>query len=139
MRRLIAAWLLLSLPMAQAAELHYSKAEVRKELVALVDTQLAAFRTGDFARAYERAAAPLRAQFTLKEFTVMVEQSYPLIAHNERAEFGLTMDDGENATLTVRVFGAGGQSVDYRYALARESAGWRISGVVPEKSPPPGV
>ncbi|MES1194742.1 MAG: DUF4864 domain-containing protein [Opitutus sp.] len=111
---------------------HYSKPEVRKELVGVVDAQLAAFRSGDFKRAYGFAARPLRAQFTLKEFTAMITRSYPFIAHNERAEPGLPMDDGETATLAVRVFGAGGKSADYRYLLTREADGWRISGVLPE-------
>ena len=136
MRLLILVSLLLAAPVARAAEpaeSHYSKADVRKELVAVVDLQLAAFRAGDFKRAYTFAAEPLRLQFTLKEFTVMITRSYPFIAHNERAETGLPMDDGANATMSVRVFGPGGKSADFRYTLVRETDGWRISGVLPEK------
>ncbi len=136
MRPLIVLCLLLAAPGGRAAEaeaMHYSKADVRKELVGVVDGQLAAFRAGDFARAYTFAARPLRAHFTLKEFSAMVTHSYPFIAHNERDEPGLPMDDGETATLPVRVFGAGGKSADYRYQLTREADGWHISGVLPEQ------
>jgi hypothetical protein len=140
MRWLIVACLLLVGPVIRAADpddAHYSKPGVRKELVAAIDAQLAAFRASDFAGAYKLAAEPLRLQFTLKQFTAMVTRTYPLIAHNQRAEFGLPMDDGVNATLTVRVYGASGKFAVYRYVLAREAAAWRISGVLPESAPGP--
>jgi len=136
MRPLIVLCLLLAAPGVRAAGtdgMHYSKAEVRKELVAVVDGQLAAFRAGDFARAYGFAAQPLRAQFTLKAFAAMVARSYPFVAHSERAEPGLPMDDGETAVLPVRVFAAGGKSADYQYQFTREGDGWHITGVLPEQ------
>jgi hypothetical protein len=138
------AWLVVNLLLAtllvraeESDTVRYSKPGVRKELVAVVDAQLAAFRASDFAGAYKLAAEPLRIQFSLKEFTAMVTRSYPLIAHNVRAEFGLPMDDGVNATVSVRVFGTGGKSADYRYVLSREAAVWRISGVLPQARPRP--
>lgn len=116
----------------EPAVMRYSRPAVRKELVAVVAGQLAAFRADDFARAYEFAARALRDQFTLEEFAGMIARGYPLIRRNARADFGLPMDDGTQATMTVEVSAPGG-SAAYRYTFVKEPAGWRISGVQPEK------
>jgi hypothetical protein len=42
----------------------------------------------------------------------------------------LVRDDGARATVTVRVFGAGGESAAYDYVLVREEDVWRIAGVL---------
>jgi len=118
---------------AEPGDLHYSHAAVRKEIIAVVESQLAAFRASDFDQAYRFAAQGLRRQFTVARFTAMIARSYPLMLHNERAEFDLPQDDGLNAVLSVEVFAAGGHSAKYRYTFVKESAGWRIAGVVPEK------
>ncbi len=68
--------------------LHYSRPAERKELIAVVEGQLAAFRANDFDKAYGFAAQGLRQQFTVEQFTVMITRGYPIILHNERAEFG---------------------------------------------------
>ncbi|HWA10630.1 MAG TPA: DUF4864 domain-containing protein [Opitutaceae bacterium] len=139
MRLLLIAIVLAGLPWAAAAESHYSKPEVRKELTGIVESQLADFRREDFAAAYVWAATALQRQFPLKAFTTMIKNGYPLIAHSERAEFGLPMDDGEVATLSVRVFGPRGQYGDYSYQFVHESAGWRIGGVAPDKPRGPAI
>jgi hypothetical protein len=123
----------LSARAADSEGLHYSRPTERKELVAVVEGQLAAFRANDFDKAYGFAAQGLRQQFTVEQFTVMITRGYPMILHNERAEFGLPQDDGTNAVLSVQVFTAGNHSAAYRYLLVKESAGWRITGVTPEK------
>jgi hypothetical protein len=116
-----------------APAMHYSRPEVRKEIVAVVEGQLAAFRANDYAQAYTFAARQLREQFTAKQFTVMIVRGYPVIAQNKRAECGLPMDDGSTATLVVEVFASEGRSGSYRYTLLKEAAGWRIAGVVENK------
>jgi hypothetical protein len=130
---------------ADSEGLHYSRPADRREITAVVEAQLAAFRANDFDKAYGFAAQGLRQQFTVEQFTVMITRGYPLILHNERAEFGLPQDDGTSAVLSVQVFAAGNQSAAYRYLLVKESAGstasggakgdpvWRITGVTPEK------
>lgn len=109
--------------------LHGSKPEVRREIVAVVDAQLAAFRVGDVRKAYRYASADLRAQKPLQAFALIVRENYPEIWTNTRAEFGLVRDDGAQATLLVQVFGKDGDAA-YDYTLAREKAGWRISAVL---------
>jgi len=108
---------------------HYSKPEVRREITAVVEAQLAAFRADNLAGAYGFAATPLRARLTLEQFAVMMARGYPLILHHARAELGLPVDDGGWATIVVRVSIADGTSAAYRYHLLKEAAGWRIAGV----------
>jgi hypothetical protein len=106
-----------------------SKPEVKKEIVGVIEAQLAAFRAGDAARAHTLAAAELRAQKPLAAFATIVAQSYPEIWRSERAEFGIVRDDGARATVTVQVF-AKESAAAYDYTLQREPAGWRILGVL---------
>lgn len=108
---------------------HASKPEVRREIVAVIDAQLAAFRTGDVRKAYAYASADLRAQKPLRAFLAIVRENYPEIWSNARAEFGLVRDDGAQATVLVHVFSADGDAA-YDYTLAKEDAGWRIAAVL---------
>ncbi len=109
--------------------LHASKPEVRREIVAVVEGQLAAFRAGDVRKAYGFASAELRAQKPLRAFRAIVEESYPEIWTNTRGEIGVVRDDGAQATLLVHVFGKEGDAA-YDYTLTKERAGWRIAAVL---------
>ena len=106
-----------------------SKPEVRKEVVAAIEAQLAAFRAGDVAKAYGHAASELRAQTPLPRFTDIVRISYPEIWTNTRAECGLVRDDGTFAKLLVHVFGKDSDAT-YDYTLVKERGGWRIRDVL---------
>jgi hypothetical protein len=106
-----------------------SKPQVRKEVIAAVSGQLAAFREDEPAKAYDYAAAGLRAQTSLRRFAAIVRENYPEIWNNERAEFGLVRDDGTHATVLVYVASAeGGATFDY--VLTRERGAWRIASVM---------
>lgn len=107
-----------------------STAEVRKEVVAVIEGQLAAFRAGDTKTAYTFAAAVLRAQNPLRQFLRIVETNYPEIWANARGEFGVVRDDGTRATVLVQVFAKDGRA-DYDYGLVKERDGvWRIESVL---------
>ena len=106
-----------------------SKPEVKTAIVAAIEGQLGAFRKGDAAKAYSFAARELRAQKPLRTFTAIVRESYPEIWANVRAEFGIVRDDGTKATVTVQVFAKDAEA-GYDYTLVKETAGWRIYGVV---------
>lgn len=112
-----------------AAELRTSKSAVRKEAIAVVEAQLAAFRAGDAAKAYGFAAAPLRAQTPLRAFGTILQTNYPEIWANTHAEFGLVRDDGARATLRVQVYSRDGDAA-FDYVLLREGGGWRIGSVL---------
>jgi hypothetical protein len=106
-----------------------SKPEVKKAIVMVIESQLTAFRKGDVAKAYTFAATDLRAQKPLRVFAAIVQESYPEIWANTRAEFGIVRDNGVQATVTVQVYSKAGDA-DYDFTLAKEAAGWRIYGVV---------
>lgn len=114
---------------AESGALRASKPEVKQEIVAVIEAQLAAWRKNDLAKAYSFAAAELRAQKSLREFTAIVEANYPEIRASTRAECGIVRDDGTRATVTVQVYAQNGDAA-YHYTLVQERAGWRIYGVV---------
>lgn len=108
---------------------HASKPEVRKEIIAVIEAQLAAFRAGDFKKAYSYASADLRAQKPLRAFVAIVQENYPEIWTNSRGEFSIVRDDGAEATLLVHVFGKSSDAA-YDYTLVKERVGWRIAAVL---------
>src|SRR5437868_7147292 len=120
-RLLFLAWLVILAPWAEAAnEAKPSTPEMKEKLHTVIRGQLAAFRKDDFAAAYKFAAAGIRDQFPLAAFEAMVKTSYPEIAKNTDAVFGLTLDDGEKAVVNVRVVGAKEESVSYQYLLEKD-------------------
>lgn len=115
---------------AQEPGLKVSKAEVRKDVLAVIEGQLAAFRAEDVPKAYGFASRALRRQAALPVFSQMVQFGYPEIWANTRAEFGLVRDDGVRATTTARIYAKDGKSATYDYVLVSEEKGWRIAGVL---------
>src|SRR5438105_15694191 len=84
------AWLILaggaSLPAAQDG-LRASKPEIRNDVVATIEAQLAAFRTNDLSKAYGYAAVDVRLQMPLRTFASVVRNNYPEIWASTRAEY----------------------------------------------------
>lgn len=110
-------------------EMKASKPEVRKQIVATIEAQLAAFRAHDVPKAYAFADEALRAQKPLPVFTAIVRANYPEIWANKRAEYGIVRDDGTTANVLVHVFGVDGDA-SYDYELAKEEGAWRVHGVL---------
>ena len=127
-------WLLLGISTAcrgSAADggFRTSKPEVRKDVIAVIEAQLAAFRTRDIAKAYGYAAAWLHAQTPLRAFSSIVQNNYPEIWAGIRAEYRLVRDDGTHATVLAHVF-AKDSNAAYDYVLVKERGGWRIGSVL---------
>jgi hypothetical protein len=59
----------------------------------------------------------------------MVKTGYPIIATSVKADFGICLDNGSEASVFVHVESRDGTSKDYQYALVHEPSGWRITGV----------
>jgi Domain of unknown function (DUF4864) len=116
-------------PLAVAGEMNPSAAPMKEKLHAVVRQQLEAFRRNDFAAAYKFAAKGIAEQFPLAEFEAMVRKGYPIIATSTDVVFGLTMDDGDRAVVSVRVIGKEKQSGTFQYLLERDGKDWRIAGV----------
>ena len=122
--------LLLVTTVARPMEPTPSTEVMKKELAKVIENQLTAFRAEDYTRAYTFAAAGIKQMVNPSEFERMVKTAYPAIAHSASAEYGLTLDSGEEAVVNVRVVGAtDGQAVDYLYTLGKEDGAWKITGV----------
>lgn len=102
---------------------------VKNELTAVIEEQLAAFRSGDYMKAYTFAASEIKEMFPLTEFELMVKTGYPVIAHSKKVAYGLALDGGDEAVVTVRVQNADGESAAYQYHLIKQDGRWKIGGV----------
>ena len=100
-----------------------------RELFAVVNAQLAAFRAGDFPAAYRHVAHAARGRFDLGQFEKMVRSHYPEMIRSERVEFGVVKIDGENALVRVFFFNANGSARSFLYSLVIEADAWKIDGV----------
>ena len=107
---------------------------LKKEFSQVIEAQLAAFRAGEYDKAYAFAASQIKDMFPVENFKEMVEAAYPVIAHSTTAEFGLAIDTGDEAVINVRVENADKKSVLYQYTLHKEEGTWKISGVSEVKS-----
>lgn len=135
-----------------------SSAEVRGQVIKVVEAQFNAFRDGDYARAYSFAAPELQQQLIISAsqqvkdgallsqpeleqravaaFERMVKDGYPIIAYWRAVSFGPVEDNGRAAVMLLTVQGRGGRTRFFRYQFIRETNAWRINGVV-EVQPPP--
>jgi hypothetical protein len=110
--------------------LHLSKEAVQQELVRVIDSQLTDFRKGDYAGAYAFADSALQAQVSPAVFERMVKKGYPAIARSRSASFGVSLDNGDQAVVTVGILSQSGHLLQYHYLMHHEQSGWKISGVV---------
>ena len=108
---------------------HSSADALKKELTAVIEGQLTAFRANDYPKAYTFAAAEIKEMFPVEDFEKMVRSNYAVIAKSTSTEYGVAFDTGEEAVVNVRVQNAEKKSVEYQYLLKKEDAGWKISGV----------
>lgn len=115
-------------PTTDPSQPHRSSDAVKKAISAVIESQLAAFRTDDYAKAYTFAAEEIQKMFTLAQFETMVKGGYPVIAHSTTAQFGITIDTGDEAVVTVRVQNDS-KTVTYQYHMTRQKGVWRIGGV----------
>ena len=116
-------------PSTDPSQPHRSSEAVKKAISAVIESQLAAFRAEDYAKAYTFAAEEIRGMFSLAQFEAMVKGGYPIIAHSSSAEFGIAIDTGDEAVVTVKVQNADGKAVSYQYHMTRQKGVWRIGGV----------
>jgi hypothetical protein len=124
---------------AAAPAMRLSPKKVRDEVRAVVEAQLAALRTGDFATAYEFASRGIHRQFDERLFTLLLKRGYAPLLKPAQADLGIVRDDGEGtAQVGVTVTDAQKRATVYRYWLVKEGDAWRITGVVLEQRPPRG-
>jgi len=102
---------------------------MRKELKQIIKSQLTAFRDDDYVTAYTFSATGIKERYPLAAFERMVKTGYPAIAQFKSAEFGVVLDNGEEAVVNVEIEGESSRVVHYQYFLRKEIGGWKISGV----------
>ena len=113
--------------------MHLSRLAGRGELVAAVTAPLAAFRADDWEQAYAAAARSFQSVVPLPQLVALISRNYPVGWENTRAEFGIPSDNGTVAIVPVRVFGRAA-SAAYHWLLVKEAGGWRVTGVVPQRT-----
>ncbi|AGY60202.1 DUF4864 domain-containing protein [Gloeobacter kilaueensis] len=111
-----------------------SKAPVKKQIQSVIQAQLAAFRSGNYQKAYTYASVGIRRRFAAAAFAEMVRSAYPAIARSRTAQFGAILDDSEQAVAHVLVEGTGDR-VLYVYLLVRERGLWKIESVIEAQKP----
>ena len=104
-------------------------APVPRELFAIVNQQLTAFRASDFRGAYRQAATGVQQKFTLAQFEAMVRRNYPAMTRAHRVEFGLVKVNGGTALVQVFFFAENGSVRSFMYSLISEDDSWKIDGV----------
>lgn len=100
-----------------------------RELFAIVNNQVAAFRADDFRSAYRQASSGVQQKFTLPQFEAMIRKDYGALAAAHRIEFGNARMEGGTALLEVFFFDDDGSARLFLYNLLAEGAGWKIGGV----------
>ncbi len=99
------------------------------ELFAIVNEQLAAFRSADFDSAYRHAATGVQQKFTVRQFEEMVRRDYPEMTRAKRVEFGVVRVQGASAIVQVFFFAGNGTVRSFIYSLTNENNAWKIDGV----------
>lgn len=100
-----------------------------RELFAVVNDQLTAFRASDFPGAYRRAASGVQQKFTLPQFELMVRRNYATMLHAHRVEFGSVHVEHGSAVVQVFFFGDGESVRSFLYNLTAEGNAWKIESV----------
>lgn len=107
------------------------------ELFAVVEKQLAAFRTADYSSAYRHAASEVRQKFTVPQFEAMIRRDYGDMTNAQHIEFGFIRVIGAAAFVQVYFVGESGLARSFLYSLVAEGDSWKINGVQPMQGVPP--
>ncbi len=130
MGRLIILMTLLLLPMSAVGEdVVKPDAAVRAEIIAVIESQIAAFRRDDALAAFSFASPTIRAQFgDADTFLAMVAALYRPVYRPRRLEcLDLKSVDGR-LVQQVLVMGPEGEFVMALYPMVRVDGRWRING-----------
>jgi Domain of unknown function (DUF4864) len=106
-------------------------------IAAVIEEQIAAFRTDDAVRAFGYASPAIQAKFgTPEEFLEMVRTGYLPVYRAADVKFReITVEDGVPVQ-AVEIRGADGEGVLALYFMERQPDGsWKINGVIMAKLP----
>jgi hypothetical protein len=102
-----------------------------RDLYSVVNRQLSAFRSADFASAYRHAAAGVQEKFSRSQFEVMIRRDFSSLTEAEHVEFGAVQVVGDGALVQVFLTTPDGATRAYLYSFTAERDGWKIDGVQP--------
>lgn len=108
------------------------------ELFAVVEKQLAAFRLADYSNAYRHAASGVQQKFTMPQFEAMIRRDFGDMTNTQRIEFGFVKVNGSSAVVQVFFVNEAGWARSFLYSLIAEGDSWKINGVQPMRTAPPG-
>jgi len=108
------------------------------ELFVVVENRLTAFRLADYSTAYRQAASGVQQKFTVSQFEEMIRRDFREMTNAQRVEFGLVKINGSAAVVQVFFIDANGSTRSFLYSLTAEGRSWKINGVQPVRSAPPG-
>ena len=107
-----------------------------RQLFAVVERQLSAFRAADYSSAYRQAASGVQQTFTVPQYEAMVRRDYGDMSGAQRIEFGLVNVAGSTALVQVFLLGPNGSVRPFLFSLIAEGESWKINGVQPMPSLP---
>lgn len=108
------------------------------ELFLVVENQLTAFRGADYPSAYRQAASGVQRKFTVSQFEEMIRRDFSEMTNAQRVEFGFAKITGSAALVQVFFVDENGSTRSFLYSLTAEGVAWKINGVQPMRSAPPG-
>jgi len=108
------------------------------ELYGVVMKQVSAFRSDDYAGAYQQASTDFQQKFDIEAFEDLARTEYPGLLHASRVEFGAVHGRGRRAVIPAYFFLKDGDVIPCVYSLVREEEAWKIDGVRVLRRLPPG-
>jgi uncharacterized protein DUF4864 len=136
MKTVAALWLGLAAALGMAIPARAQQDAHAKAAADSILRQLEAFRRDDYDGAYAFASDDIQQAFDRVSFERMVRSGYPEIAHSSSAAVSRVdvAQDG-HVHIRMKVKGTNGNTVEALYDMVRESAGWRVNGVVTRPDP----
>ena len=130
MRPLLIALVLFGL-LAQAQRLTDVPAQDQAAIRAVIEAQIAAFKTDDAATAYSFAAPSIKKIFPNPQvFVEMVKSGYAQIYRPLKVEFGKVSKSGTSVVQMVKLIGVDGKKANAYYFMEKQPHGqWKIAGV----------
>jgi hypothetical protein len=98
------------------------------ELYEVVRKQITAFRSADFASAYQQVSTSFQERMNVEAFSDLARTEYPGISRAERVEFGAVQFEGRHAFVPVYFFLQDGDVIPCVYSLVNEDDLWKIDG-----------
>lgn len=108
------------------------------DLFDVVSAQIEAFRSADYASAYQQISNSFQEKFDREAFEDLARSDYPLLGRAERVEFGAVQWNGHSAIVPTYFFLPDGEVMPCLFSLVYERSAWKIDAVRLQKRWPAG-